>query len=155
MTKWIGVIINWALCNLRGNYITSKQWVNSYHAPPPKKIRPKPTEHDSAHLQLTKKYVANLRRYTAFYNGHFSRRPIDGKTDKIWIAIDNVDHTDFNLDLCIDLIWPNCQDKPALPDFQRTDLGEFLDICLYLWLESMLNNMEEAKCRSKIATSND
>ena len=152
MTKWIGVIITLALCNLRGNYITSKQWVNSY---PPKKIRPKPTEHDSAHLQLTKKYVANLRRYTAFYNGHFSRHPIDGKTDKVWIAIDNVDHTDFNLDLCIDLIWTNCQDKPALPDFQRTDLGEFLDICLYLWLESMLNNMEEAKCRSKIATSND
>ena len=26
----------------------------------PKKIRPKPTEHDSAHLQLTKKQVANL-----------------------------------------------------------------------------------------------
>ena len=64
-------------------------------------------------------------------------------TDKIWIAIDNVDHTDFNLGLCIDLIWTNCQDKPTLPDdFQRTDLGEFIDICLYFELESMLNNME-------------
>ena len=95
---------------------------------PKNQIRPKPTEHDSAYLQFTKKQVANLRRYSAFYNGHFSRHPIDDKTDKIWIAIDNVDHTNFNLDLCIDLIWTNCQDKPALPDFQRTDLGEFLDI---------------------------
>ena len=110
---------------------------------PQNQIRPKPTEHDSAHLQFTKKQVANLRRYSAFYNGHFSRHPIDDKTDKIWIAIDNVDHTNFNLDLCIDLIWTNCQDKPALPDFQRTDFGEFLDIWLYFGLESMLNKMED------------
>ena len=110
---------------------------------PPKKIRPKPTEHDSAHLQLTKKQVANLRRHSAFYNGHFSRHPIDGKTNEIWIAIDNVDHINLNLDVCIALIWANCQDKPTLPDFQRTDLGEFLDISLYFGLESALDNMED------------
>ena len=138
--------VNWneySISDLRSAWeLYHEQTVSKYvHK---KQIPPKQIAYDSAHLELTKRHVVNLRRYSVYYDGHFTRHPIDDKTNKIWIAIENVQHNDLNLnlDLCIDLIWANCQNQPALPDFQKTDLGEFLDICMYFGLEAMLNKMD-------------
>ena len=101
------------------------------------------SRYDSAHFQLTQSQVANLQRHSTFYKGHFTYHPIDENADEIWISIENTKQLDLNKDVCMDLIWSNCQATPTLPDFTKIHLYEFVDVCMYYGLETMLDIMED------------
>ena len=42
----------------------------------------------------------------------------------------------------MDQIWSNCQATPTRPDFTKTHLYEFVDVCMYYNLKTVLNMME-------------